>query len=408
MKPTVVLKFGGTSVGSIEKIKSVAARCIKISETGKSVVVVVSAMSGETNRLVNLAKEVIDPPHGREYDVLVSTGENVSMALLAMTIQSKGKKARSFTGGQFGMLTDTTYSNARIKEIKTNGLKRALKEENICVLAGFQGIDEYGNITTLGRGGSDTSAVALAAALEAESCQIFTDVDGIYTSDPRVCKKARRLDQISYEEMMELSSLGAKVLQLRSVEIAAKYNVPLWVYHSQTEGGGTLVTQENKNMEAVVVTGVSSSQNDAKISLRGLKQTTFPIASTIFTSLAEEEINVDMIVQNLSASGEIDLTFTVNREYLKQAKTIVESLTNKLDFRDLETAINISKVSIVGVGMRSHSGVAAKMFKTLANDNIPIQEISTSEIKVSVLIDSKYAELAVRSLHTAFGLDSQL
>jgi len=408
LKPTVVLKFGGTSVGSIEKIKSVAARCIKISETGKSVVVVVSAMSGETNRLVNLAKEVIDPPHGREYDVLVSTGENVSMALLAMTIQSKGKKARSFTGGQFGMLTDTTYSNARIKEIKTNGLKRALKEENICVLAGFQGIDEYGNITTLGRGGSDTSAVALAAALEAESCQIFTDVDGIYTSDPRVCKKARRLDQISYEEMMELSSLGAKVLQLRSVEIAAKYNVPLWVYHSQTEGGGTLVTQENKNMEAVVVTGVSSSQNDAKISLRGLKQTTFPIASTIFTSLAEEEINVDMIVQNLSASGEIDLTFTVNREYLKQAKTIVESLTNKLDFRDLETAINISKVSIVGVGMRSHSGVAAKMFKTLANDNIPIQEISTSEIKVSVLIDSKYAELAVRSLHTAFGLDSQL
>lgn len=391
-------------MGDVERIASVARRVLLAQRAGNDVVVVLSAMSGETNRLVALAQQVSREPDGREYDQLVSTGEQVTIALLALAIQDMGGKARSFVGHQVNILTDNSYSKARIKSIDAEVVHKELKEGRVVVIAGFQGIDPQGNITTLGRGGSDTTAVAIAAALKADACEIYTDVDGVYTADPRIVPEARKLDRISYEEMLEMASLGAKVLQIRSVEMAAKYQVPLWVKSSFNESEGTLVVQEDKEMEKVIVSGVTHDKSEAKLAVRRLADQP-GVAAKLFQPLSEANINVDMIIQNVSADGFTDMTFTVPRSDLKKALRIVEETASALGSAKVESDEKIAKISIVGVGMRSHSGVAARMFSTLAKEKINIQMISTSEIKVSVVIDEKEMEKAVRALHKAFELE---
>ncbi|WP_224246200.1 aspartate kinase [Hyalangium gracile] len=400
----IVQKYGGTSVGDVERIKNVARRCIATQKAGHDVVVVVSAMSGETNRLLKLVSQITDRPNEREQDVVAATGEQVSIGLVALAIQAQKRKAVSFMGSQVRIVTDSDFSKARIKSIDSEKIRAALKKKNIVVVAGFQGIDEDGNVTTLGRGGSDTTAVALAAALKADACEIYTDVDGVYTTDPNVAPAARKLDRISYEEMLELASVGAKVLQIRSVEFAMKYKVPLWVKSSFSDDPGTLVCEEDPSMEDVVVSGIAYDKNEAKIAIRGVPDVP-GVAAKIFGALDEKSIVVDLIVQNVSKDGRTDLTFTVGKADLVKANDTVKKIAKAVKAEAVETDGNISKVSIVGVGMRNHSGVAAKMFKVLAGAGINVQMISTSEIKVSCVIHSNYTELAVRELHTAFGLD---
>ncbi len=399
-----VYKFGGTSVGSIERIKAVAQKVKLAQEQGHQMVVVVSAMSGETNRLIDLAKQLQTLPNGRELDALVATGEQVTSALLSMALEAIGIAACSYTGGQVRILTDSIHTKARIREIDDTRIRQDLNAGKVVVVAGFQGIDDQGNITTLGRGGSDTTAVALAAALKADECYIYTDVDGVYTTDPRVEPKARRLAQITFEEMLEMASLGSKVLQIRSVEFAGKYNVKLRVLSSFVEGNGTLITYEDTEMESALISGIAFNRDEAKLTITGIQD--MPgIASKILTPIAEQNIEVDMIIQNVSANGTTDLTFTVHRNDYVKAKQILQSISADLAAKEVIGDDTIVKVSIVGVGMRSHSGIASTMFKTLAAENINIQMISTSEIKISVVVDEKYLELAVRSLHKAFALD---
>ncbi len=400
-----VYKFGGTSVGTVERIKAVAEKVKKSHDAGDQIVVVVSAMSGETNRLVGLAKEMQPQPTDRELDVLLSTGEQVTIALLSMALHQLGCEARSYTGAQVRILTDSAHTKARIREIDEANMRADLDAGRVVVVAGFQGVDERGDITTLGRGGSDTTGVALAAALKADECHIYTDVDGVYTTDPRVVPKARRLDRITFEEMLEMASLGSKVLQIRSVEFAGKYNVKLRVLSSFMEGNGTLITYEESEMERALISGIAFNRDEAKLTLTGVPD--LPgVASKILGPIAAENIEVDMIVQNISANGTTDFTFTVNRNDFARAQNVLEGLRADLGGN---TAIisdsSIVKVSIVGVGMRSHAGIASTMFKVLADEGINIQMISTSEIKISVVVDEKYLELAVRALHKAFGLD---
>ncbi len=402
----IVQKYGGTSVGTVERIKAVADKVVDFRRQGHDIVVVVSAMSGETNRLIALANEVQPSPDPRELDVLVSTGEQVTIALLCMALKQRGQAARSYTGSQVKILTDDAHNKARIQNIDVERMRSDLQEGKVVVVAGFQGVDSDGNITTLGRGGSDTTGVALAAALKADECQIYTDVDGVYTTDPRVVEKARRLDRITFEEMLEMASLGSKVLQIRSVEFAGKYNVPLRVLSSFQDGPGTLITidEEFSNMEQPVVSGIAFNRDEAKLSIRGVPDQP-GVASRILAPIGEANIEVDVIVQNVAADNTNDLTFTVNRGDMLKAKAILSKVAEELGAREVVADNKVVKVSVVGVGMRSHAGVASTMFKTLANDNINIQMITTSEIKVSVIIDEKYLELAVRSLHSAFGLD---
>lgn len=401
-----VQKFGGTSVGSTERIKNVAKKIAGFREQGHQVVVVVSAMSGETNRLIGLAHEIQKTPDPRELDVLVSTGEQVTIALLCMALKDLGLDARSYTGSQVKIQTDSAFTKARIQQIDVDKMRADLEEGRVVVVAGFQGVDDEGNITTLGRGGSDTTGVALAAALNADECQIYTDVDGVYTTDPRIVSNARRLDKITFEEMLEMASLGSKVLQIRSVEFAGKYNVPLRVLSTFDEGPGTLITldEEFESMEQPVVSGIAFNRDEAKISILGVPDAP-GVASRILAPLGEANIEIDVIVQNVAADNTNDITFTVNRPELEKAKKVLEKVCGELGARKVVTDSSIVKVSIVGVGMRSHAGVAAKMFTALAQDNINIQMITTSEIKISVIIDEKYLELAVRGLHSAFGLD---
>ncbi|MBF0583851.1 MAG: aspartate kinase [Magnetococcales bacterium] len=400
----IVQKFGGTSVGSIERIRSVAARAIAAQQQGHQVVVTVSAMAGETNRLVALVEGITERYNKREYDVVVAAGEQVSIGLLAIAIEAMGARARSYLGWQVRFLTDSVYSKARIQEIEGFRIREDLEKGYIVVIAGFQGVDEKGDITTLGRGGSDTSAVALAAALEADRCDIYTDVDGVYTSDPRIVSSARRLARISYEEMLEMASLGAKVLQTRSVELAKKYKVPLRVLSSLEEGEGTLLTEEDELMEKVVVSAITHNRDEAKITILGVPDRP-GVAATIFSALADATINVDMIIQNISESGETDVTFTVPRGDYQHALEVLAIPVKQIGAKEVVGNRTIAKVSAVGVGMRSHTGVAQRMFNALAADGINIQMISTSEIKISVILDEKYMELAVRTLHDAFELD---
>jgi aspartate kinase len=400
----IVQKYGGTSVGDVDRIKNVARRCIASQKAGNDVVVVVSAMSGETNRLLSLVSQIAERPNQREQDVVVATGEQVSIGLVALAIQSLGGNATSFLGHQCRVVTDSIFSKARIKSIDAEKLFAVLQKKHIAVVAGFQGIDEEGNITTLGRGGSDTTAVAIAAAIKADSCEIYTDVDGVYTTDPNVSPAARKLAKISYEEMMEFASLGAKVLQIRSVEIAMKYKVPLWVKSSFSDHPGTLVCEEDSSMEDVLVSGIAFDRNEAKIAVRGVPDVP-GIAAKIFGALSEKSIVVDLIVQNVAKEGKTDLTFTVSKSDFASAKEVVKGVAKTIKADGVETDDQVAKVSIVGVGMRNHSGVAATMFEVLAKEGINIQMISTSEIKVSCLIHSNYTELAVRALHTAFRLD---
>jgi aspartate kinase len=402
----VVQKYGGTSVGTTEKIQHVASRVKKTRDAGNDVVVVVSAMAGETNKLVDLCNQMMEPPDAREYDVVVSTGEQVTIGLLSMALKTMGQDAISLMGFQVPIHTDNVYAKARISRIENDRIFDNLKAGRVVVVPGFQGIDETGNITTLGRGGSDTSAVALAAALKADSCEIYTDVEGIYTTDPNVVQKARKIPRISYDEMLEMASLGAKVLQIRSVEFAKKYNVPLHVRSTFTETEGTWVTKEDEDMERVVVSGVTYDKNQAKVSILGVPDKP-GIASKIFGPIAESNINVDMIIQNISTDEHTDLTFTVPRTELSQALDIVRPIGKDIGAKDIITDDGVAKVSIVGTGMRSHSGIASKMFKALAEEGINIMMISTSEIKVSCVIESKYTELAVRVLHEAFDLGGE-
>ena len=399
-----VYKFGGTSVGTVERIKAVADKVKKARDAGDQIVVVVSAMSGETNRLVALAKDMQSQPTEREMEVLLSTGEQVTIALLSMALHNLGCEASSYTGSQVKILTDSSHTKARIREIEDAKIRADLDAGKVVVVAGFQGVDEDGNITTLGRGGSDTTGVALAAALKADECHIYTDVDGVYTTDPRVVPKARRLDKITFEEMLEMASLGSKVLQIRSVEFAGKYNVALRVLSSFAEGNGTLITYEESEMERALISGIAFNRDEAKLTLAGVPD--LPgVASKILGPVAAENIEVDMIVQNVGANGTTDFTFTVNRSDYVRAKNVLEGLRTELGAQIVSGDDSIVKVSIVGVGMRSHAGIASTMFKVLADEGINIQMISTSEIKISVVIAEKYLELAVRALHTAFGLD---
>lgn len=399
----VVQKYGGTSVGTTDRIKNVASRIIKTYEAGNEVVVVVSAMSGETNKLVALADAMCDIPDNREYDVVVATGEQVTIGLLAMHLKSLGYNAKSYQGWQVPIKTDSTFSKARIESIDDTKIRADLKAGSIIIVAGFQGVDKDGNVTTLGRGGSDTSAVALAAALKADVCEIYTDVDGIYTTDPNICKDATKVDKISYDEMLELASLGAKVLQIRSVEFAKKYSVDIHVRSSLNENTGTIVTREDKDMEGILVSGVAYDKNEAKIAVLGVPDKP-GIAARLLTPLSDAAIPVDMIVQNVSHDGLTDLTFTVTKADLKKALQITNEAAKEIDAKEIVTKEDIAKVSIVGLGMRSHSGVATRMFSALSKNNINIAMISTSEIKISVVIDEKYTELAVRILHEEFGL----
>ena len=406
----IVQKYGGTSMGSSERIRDVARRVKRWKAQGNQVVVVVSAMSGETNRLIALAKDVSPEPHPRELDVMISTGEQVTIALLAMALQDLGVKARSYTGAQVKVLTDSTHTKARILSIEEGNMRRDLDDDTVVIVAGFQGVDEQGNITTLGRGGSDTSAVALAAALKADECQIYTDVDGVYTTDPRIVPEARKLDHITFEEMLEMASLGSKVLQIRSVEFAGKYKVKLRVLSSFEEEGketpGTLITvEEDTTMEQPIISGIAFNRDEAKLTVLGVPDRP-GIASQILGPIAEANIDVDMIIQNVGHDGSTDFSFTVNRgEYNRALKVLDEQIKPHIGARAIEGDNKICKVSAVGVGMRSHPGVASMMFRALAEEGINIQMISTSEIKISVVVDEKYLELAVRVLHKAFGLD---
>lgn len=399
-----VYKFGGTSVGTIERIKAVAQKVKKVRDEGHQLVVVVSAMSGETNRLIDMAKQMQSQPNGRELDALISTGEQVTTTLLSMALEDLGCPACSYTGGQVKILTDSIHTKARIRKIDDSRIRADLDAGKVVVVAGFQGIDEEGNITTLGRGGSDTTGVALAAALKADECHIYTDVDGVYTTDPRIEPKARRLEQITFEEMLEMASLGSKVLQIRSVEFAGKYNVKLRVLSSFTEGNGTLITYEDTQMESALISGIAFNRDEAKLTIIGVPD--MPgVASKILAPIADENVEIDMIIQNISAHGTTDFTFTVHRNDYAKAKKILEDICAQLNAKEVIGDNSIVKVSIVGVGMRSHAGIASTMFKTLAAENINIQMISTSEIKISVVVDEKYLELAVRALHAAFDLD---
>src|SRR3954451_7834393 len=404
-KALVVQKYGGTSVGDLDRIRNVAKRALAAKKAGNDVVVVVSAMAGETNRLLKLTSELSRRPNQREQDVVVSTGEQVSVGLLALAIQEMRGKARSFLGHQVRILTDSAFSNARIRSIDGEKLFESLKRGEIGVVAGFQGQDEHGNITTLGRGGSDTTAVALAAALKADACEIYTDVDGVYTTDPRICSRAKKLKRISYEEMLEMASLGSKVLQIRSVEFAMKYKVPLWVKSSFTDDPGTLVTEEDKAMEDVVVSGIALTRDEARFVVRAVPDKP-GVGAKIFGTLADLGIVVDLIVQTPAHEDRrTDLAFTVGRVDVEKTAQQMRKMAKAIGAGKVEHEEGIAKVSIVGVGMRNHAGVAAKMFQVLADEGVNIRVISTSEIKVSCLIDEKYAELAVRALHTAFGLD---
>jgi len=399
-----VYKFGGTSVGTVERIKAVAEKVKKAQDLGDQIVVVVSAMSGETNRLIDLAKAMQAQPTEREMDVLISTGEQVTVALLSMALHEIGCEACSYTGGQVKILTDSSHTKARIRKIDDTRIHANLKQGKVVVVAGFQGVDEFDNITTLGRGGSDTTAVALAAALKADECLIFTDVDGVYTTDPRVEPKARRLDRITFEEMLEMASLGSKVLQIRSVEFAGKYNVALRVLSSFTEGCGTLITYEESPMESALISGIAFNRDEAKLTITGVPDRP-GVASTILGPIADANIEVDMIIQNIADDATTDFTFTIHRNDYLRAKAILEQTCVDLGARAVTGDNTIVKVSIVGVGMRSHAGIASTMFKTLASEGINIRMISTSEIKISVVVDEKYLELAVRALHAAFKLD---
>ncbi len=408
----IVQKYGGTSVGSTDRIKNVARRVAHFHKQGHQVVVVVSAMSGETNRLLGLAREISANPSGRELDVIAATGEQVTIGLLAIALHEIGVNARSYTGGQVRVLTDNAYTKARILEIDEANMRRDLEAGKVVIVAGFQGVDAEGNITTLGRGGSDTSGVALAAALKADECQIYTDVDGVYTTDPRIVPEARRLDTVTFEEMLEMASLGSKVLQIRSVEFAGKYKVKLRVLSSfddpESTAAGTLITfEEDEDMEQAIISGIAFNRDEAKISVMGVPDKP-GIAYAILGPIAAANIDVDMIVQNIGASSHTDFSFTVNRnEYQKALAVLNESRGKGLEAREIIGDNRICKVSVVGIGMRSHVGIASKLFKTLAEERINIQMISTSEIKVSVVIDEKYLELAVRVLHKAFELDKE-
>ena len=399
----IVQKYGGTSVADIEKIRNVAQKVVEAKRQGHQLVVVLSAMAGQTDYLLQLARDMTDQPDLRELDVLMSTGEQVSVALLTMALKSMGQDALSFLGFQVPIHTDRTYGKATINDINTQSILKALDEGRVATVAGFQGVDEEGNVTTLGRGGSDTTAVALAAALNAELCEIYTDVRGVYTTDPAICPKARKLDYISYEEMIEMASLGAKVLEIRSVEFAKKYDVPIHVRSTFTEERGTMVVAETKDMEKVMVSGVAYSKNEARITIRKVPDRP-GIAAHIFEPVFKSGIVVDMIVQNTSADGITDLTFTVPKNEFYTTLKLVSGIAEEIGAEKVLGDEDIAKVSIVGVGMRTHAGVALKMFKTLADENINIMMISTSEIKISCVIEEKYTELAVRVLHDAFGL----
>ena len=397
----IVQKYGGTSVGTVERIKNVAKKVVAARQRGYEVVVVVSAMAGETNRLLALAQQISELPDERERDVLLASGEQVSSSLLSLAIKDLGQPARSFLGHQVRIETDKAYGKARIKSIDSTRIKRALKAGEIVVVAGFQGVDEEDNITTLGRGGSDTSAVAMAAALQANVCEIYTDVEGVFTTDPGICPKARKLDRVSYEEMIEMASTGAKVLQIRSVELAKNFAVPVHVRSSFSEAEGTWVIEEDKSMDSVLVSGVTYDKDEAKITL--LKVPDRPgLAAQIFSPIAEAHIVVDMIIQNASEDGTTDLTFTVSKADYKKAISLVEKTASAIQAKGIKVDPNIAKVSIVGVGMRTHAGVAAKMFRVLAREGINIEMISTSEIKISVVIGEKQMERAVRVLHEEF------
>jgi aspartate kinase len=403
----IVQKYGGTSVGTIDRIEAVADKVKGWRDQGHDVVVVVSAMSGETNRLVELAKAIQDSPVPRELDVLLSTGEQVTIALLSMALNKRHCPARSYTGQQVHIRTDSAHNKARIVDIDNKRIRQDLDQGRVVVVAGFQGIDEEGNITTLGRGGSDTSAVALAAALKADECQIYTDVDGVYTTDPRVVPEARRLERITFEEMMEMASLGSKVLQIRSVEFAGKYNVPLRVMSSFEEGEGTLITYEEEGMEEALISGIAFNRDEAKLTIIGVPDQP-GVASKILSPIGKANIEVDMIIQNVGADGTTtDFTFTVHRNDYDKALAILEQIKQELGAREVSGDNKIVKISLVGVGMRSHAGIAGTMFEALANEGINIRMISTSEIKISVVVDEKYLELGVRALHTAFGLENK-
>ena len=401
-----VEKYGGTSVGSVERINAVADRVATARQRGESLVVVVSAMAGETNRLLDLASQIDPDALAREMDVLVSTGEQVSIALLSMALHKRDIEARLYTSGQVRILTDSIHGKARIRDIDAARVRTDLELNRVVVVAGFQGVDDDGNITTLGRGGSDTTAVAMAAALEADECRIFTDVDGVYTADPRIVPEARRLDQITVEEMLELASQGAKVLQTRSVEFAGKYHVPLRVLSSFEDGPGTLITHEVSDMEQPLISGIAYNRDEAKVTIRGVPDQP-GAASRIFGPISKAHLNIDMIIQNVAQDGTTDVTFTVNRDEYPQAMALLNKTAKELNARDVVGDDTLAKIAIVGVGMRSHSGVAAMMFEALAAEGINIELISTSEIKISVGVNDKYLELAVRALHKAFGLDGE-
>jgi len=400
----IVQKYGGTSVGDLARIRNVAQRVAKTRREGNDVVVVVSAMAGETDRLIRLAQQASEMPDLREYDSLISTGEQVSAAMLAITLQSMGISARSFLGPQIRVLTDSAFSVARIREVETARLRRELQAERVPVVTGFQGVDPEGNITTLGRGGSDTTGVAVAAALKADVCEIYTDVDGVYTMDPNICPDARKISRISYNEMMEMASLGAKVLQIRSVEFAKKYNVPIHVRSSFNDKSGTWVVKEDEKMEKVLVSGVTLSKNEARITITRVPDKP-GVASKIFNPISDAHIVVDMIIQNTSSDGSTDLTFTIPKGDLKKALKLVKKTAEEIKAQSVMADENIVKVSIVGAGMVSHAGVASKMFTALAKENINILMISTSEIKISCVVEAKYGELAARVLHQAFALE---
>ena len=402
----IVQKYGGTSVGNVERIGNVATKVKGWRDQGHDVIVVVSAMSGETNRLVELAKATQEAPSPRELDVLLSTGEQVTIALLAMALEARGCPARSYTGSQVHIRTDSAFNKARILDIDNQHIRADLAQGRVVVVAGFQGIDEAGNITTLGRGGSDTTAVALAAALKADECQIYTDVDGVYTTDPRVVPEARRLERITFEAMLEMASLGSKVLQIRSVEFAGKYNVPLRVLSSFEEGEGTLITYEEEGMEEALISGIAFNRDEAKLTIVGVPDQP-GVAYKILGPIGDANIEIDMIIQNVGVDGSTDFTFTVHRNDYKKALEILQNSSIELGAREVSGDNKIVKISLVGVGMRSHAGIASTMFGTLAKEGINIRMISTSEIKISVVVDEKYLELGVRALHSAFGLDQE-
>ena len=404
--PLIVQKYGGTSIGNIEKIKAVAKRVIEDYEQGNQMVVVLSAMAGQTDNLIQLAHQISNHPDPRELDVLMSTGEQVSVGLFAVAVKSMGHEARSLLGFQVAIHTSNLYGKARIHEIETDRIIKELKQGRVVAVAGFQGLDENGDITTLGRGGSDTTAVALAAALKADVCEIFSDVDGVYTTDPYVCPKARKMDVISYEEMLEMASLGAKVLEIRSVEFAKKYEVPIHVRSTFTKERGTMVVAETKDMEKVLVSGVTYNKNEARVTIKKVPDRP-GVASQIFDPMFKSGIVVDVIVQNTSEDGFTDVTFTVPKSDFYRTMELLGKVARKIGGEKVLGDEDIAKVSIIGVGMRSHAGVAKKMFEVLAKENINIMMISTSEIKISCVIEEKYTELAVRALHSAFGLDDE-